>query len=106
MFLKPRSTPFARLALAGAVLAGLLLAVALAASPELHERLHHDGDEQEHVCLATTLQAGGFGDVLVALMVVAPMAEIIATEPLHAAEKAESFFLSCRVLEHAPPLVS
>lgn len=106
MFLKPRPSKAARLALVGAVVAGLLLALMLAASPQFHELLHHDSDQQEHVCLATILQAGGFEDVLVVLMPVTPMVEIIATAPQRDVKKVESFFLSCRVLEHAPPLVS
>lgn len=106
MFLKARPSTPTRLALLGAVMAGLLLALALAASPQLHELLHHDGDRQEHVCLATILQAGGFEDVLVVIMAVEPMTEVIATAPLCDVEEAESFFLSCRVLEHAPPFVS
>ena len=106
MFLKPRLSTVARLALVGAVVAGLLLAAVLAASPQLHELLHRDGDDSEHVCLVTILHAGGFEDVLVVALAVAPMAEIIATAPLREVEKAESFFLSCRVLEHAPPFVS
>ena len=103
MFLKPRSSTATRLALVGAVVAGLLLAAILAASPQLHERLHHDGGDAEHVCLVTTLQAGGFADLLVVLMAVEPADGIIATAPRPAVEKAASFFLSCHVLEHAPP---
>jgi hypothetical protein len=103
MFLKPRPSTASRLALVGAVVAGLLLALVLAASPKLHERLHHGGGHPDHVCLVTTLQAGGLEDVLVVMMAVEPMAEIVARAPLWAVETAESFFLSCRVLEHAPP---
>ena len=103
MFPNPRSSTAARLALVGAVVAGLLLAAAFAASPQLHAWLHHDGDQPEHVCLATTLQASGIEEVLIVIMAVEPMAEIVATTPLRDAEVADSFFLSCRVLEHAPP---
>ena len=103
MFLKPHASAVARLALVGALMAGLLLAAALAASPQLHAWLHHGGEQPEHVCLATTLQAGGLEEILAVIMAVDPMAEIVATAPLRDAEEAESFFLSCRVLEHAPP---
>ena len=106
MFLKPRPSIATRLALVGAVVVGLLLASVLAASPELHERLHHDADHQDHVCLVTTLQAGGFEDVLVVIMAVEPMGKGVATAPLSDVEAVPSFFLSCRVLEHAPPFVS
>ena len=52
-----------RLALVGAVLAGFVLALALAASPELHERLHHAAGHEEHQCLATLI--GGVAVMLV-----------------------------------------
>ena len=103
MFVNPRPSTAARLALVGAVVAGLLLATALAASPQLHAWLHHHGDESEHVCLAATLQSGGIEEILVVIMAVEPMAEVVATAPVRDLEVAESFFLSCRVLEHAPP---
>ena len=103
MFRKLRSSTATRLAMAGALVAGLLLALALTASPQLHELLHHGGGASEHVCLVTTLQAGGFEGVLVVVMAVGPMAEVVTVAPRRAVEKAASFFLSCRVLEHAPP---
>jgi hypothetical protein len=87
----------------GAVLAGFLLALGLAASPGLHEFIHHDGGRAHHECLATTLQANGCDDALLVVMVVLPLAQPDADAPPREAELAKSFFLSCRVLEHAPP---
>lgn len=95
-----------RLALVSAVLAGFVLALALAASPELHERIHHDADQEEHQCLATTIGGGGCEDALVAPMLVGFVAVFSATVPAEYSRAAGSLFLSCRVLEHAPPLVS
>ena len=106
MFRKSRTYTATRLALVCAVMAGLLLALALAAFPALHERLHQDADHHEHTCLVTILQLGGFDDAPVVAMAVETMAETIATAPVREVENAESFFLSCRVLEHAPPFIS
>lgn len=100
-----RQSGRARFALVSAVLTGFLLALALAASPQLHE-LAHDADhsEQHHECLATVLSEGGLDTVLVIATLVQTLPEprpvAIAVQDLH---PVQSFFLSCRVLEHAPP---
>ena len=104
MLPKPRSSSAAHLALAGAVVAGVLLALVVAASPQLHELLHHlGGSDSEHACLVATLQAGGLDGVLLVVMAVAPMLEIVAPAAPRDVAGAASFFLTCRVLEHAPP---
>jgi hypothetical protein len=48
----------------------LLFASALAASPELHKRVHHDADSAGHDCFATLLSHGQIisGDAVVALV--------------------------------------
>ena len=94
-----------RLALFGAVLAGFVLALALAASPELHERIHRDAAHQEHQCLATTI-GGGWEDALIAPALTAFVATLIEVAPMDGSRVVESLFLSCGVLEHAPPVVS
>ena len=95
-----------RLALTGAVLAGFVLALALAASPKLHERIHHDAGEQEHQCLATTIGGGGCEDALVAPMLAGFAAARSANVPKDGSRTVGSLFLSCSVLEHAPPVAS
>lgn len=95
-----------RLALVGAVLAGFVLALTLAASPELHERLHHhddhDGHEQ-HECLAKTFTSGGCEDMQVAPTLVGFVAVLFATVPEDHSRAVASAFLACGILEHAPP---
>ena len=94
-----------RLALVGVLLAGFVLALALAASPELHERIHHDADQQEHQCLATTI-GGGCEDALVAPTLAGFVAVLFAVVPEDHSRAAEAQFLSCCVFEHAPPVIS
>lgn len=94
-----------RLALVGAVLAGFVLALALAASPELHEWIHHDADQREHQCLATTI-GGGCEDGPAAPTLANFVAVLFATVPEDHSRAAESQFLSCCVFEHAPPVIS
>lgn len=104
-----------RLALVGAVLAGFVLALTLAASPELHERLHHHADHddqdghdghdghEEHECLAKTFTSGGCEDMQVAPTLVGFVAVLFATVPADHSRAVASAFLDCGILEHAPP---
>ncbi|MEA3212842.1 MAG: hypothetical protein QOE70_5899 [Chthoniobacter sp.] len=102
-----RRTQTLRIALLCAVLVGFVLALALAASPQLHELIHHDDGHGEHQCLAVTLQSGGSDAAAVAPLVTqAFLAELFALVPRGESAWVESLFLSCRVLEHAPPLIS
>jgi hypothetical protein len=47
-----------RSALAAALVAVLLLVEAMAASPELHQRIHHDADAPDHECAVTMFAHG------------------------------------------------
>jgi hypothetical protein len=104
-----RQCRLARVAVLATVLAGFLLAFALAASPSLHERFHHGQSDHhgQHECLATLLAAGGFDDLL---SVVAFVVESEAKKSQVFAPSDEgslgSFYLACRFLDHAPPLLS
>ncbi|HEV7404803.1 MAG TPA: hypothetical protein VGO11_17810 [Chthoniobacteraceae bacterium] len=91
-------------ALIGATLAGFLLALLMAASPALHERLHHDADHDQHECLAKVLHAGGASDDAPAPPTLAAfVAELFEVAPVDASRVAEALFLDCGILEHAPP---
>ena len=95
-----------RVALFSAALAGFICAFVFAASPGLHEWVHQDSDGEQHQCLATALHAGACGDATPE-----PLPMVFARESNEAAPEiglrvVPSHFLSCRVLEHAPPSVS
>jgi hypothetical protein len=95
----------ARFAIVGTVIAGFLLGLALAMSPQLHKLVHPDGDQPFHSCLATTLQAGAYDTVDVVAVAIQLVATSVATVPPRDGGMVESFFLSCRLLEHGPPRV-
>jgi hypothetical protein len=105
MSAKPGYLATARFALVGAVAAGVLLALALATSPELHQLVHPDGGQPAHSCLATTLQAGAYEAVIVVVVAIQLAAASVTRVPLRDVGKVESFFLSCRLLGHGPPRV-
>ena len=95
-----------RIALFGAALAGFVLAMLLAGSPWLHEWAHQNSSDTQHQCLATVLSEGACDEATPA-----PPLAAIAEGPVEAAPEvgsrlALSLFLSCRILEHAPPAAS
>jgi hypothetical protein len=97
-----------RVSLAGTavvVLLALFWALTLAASPDLHERVHPDANDEDHDCGAMLFLTGAVGPVLAAIAVTlappclplvrgaAPLLPVVrAVRP---ADRA--------VLEHAPP---
>src|SRR6266540_4027091 len=101
-----RQAAFARIALFGALLAGIILALVLAGSPHLHALVHPDAADPDHSCLATTIQGNGCEPASVGPHVAASRAALFAIIPPCKAHDVEALFLSCRVLEHAPPVVS
>jgi Na+/H+ antiporter NhaC len=89
-----------------AALAGFMLATFLAASPVLHELAHEKSGDGEHHCLATVLHAGACdaaaSEPLQAVTLFVPL-DVPACDRAHVTS---SLFLSCRILEHAPPSLS
>ena len=104
----PRVPRNRRVSLAGtafAVLLALFWALTLAASPDLHERVHPDANHEGHDCGATLFLSGAAGPVLAAVAFTLarpclPLVRLTAFTPpvvwaVHPADRA--------VLEHAPP---
>jgi hypothetical protein len=80
-------------------------AALLTVCPAVHELIHHDADDEHHDCAVTMFLAGQVEQ--------APIDPIVVAKPILVAElpqrtfesaASSSFFLSCRILEHAPPL--
>jgi hypothetical protein len=99
-----RSTSRGRALLAGFVSVAFLWALALSASPQLHQRFHPDANRVEHSCAVTMIVSGSFNHVshppLISLRVpIIQFSEIPALIP----QWVESPFLSARIFEHAPP---
>lgn len=68
--LRSQLRPFLRWTAAGCILLVLVLAV-LAASPDLHELLHHDAAHEDHACAVTLFMHGveGVTDSLMLVLV-------------------------------------
>jgi hypothetical protein len=86
------------------VFAAFLWALALSASPQLHQRVHSDANRVEHNCAATMIASGSYNYAAHVSLVTAPI-------PAHQFSKipalipcwVKSPFLSACIFEHAPP---
>jgi hypothetical protein len=87
------------------LLAGWLWALALAASPQLHQWLHgEEAGHQDHECVATLIAAGGCDAPNIApVVVVAPLALCLVVLPECEVE-VPSCFLIGAPMEHGPPV--
>ena len=101
-----RESPFFLASVAATLSAGILWALALAASAQLHEALHHDAGNANHQCVATMFQHGACEKALPANAVpVLFPPQLSHLAEVQSQEVPTLFLLTC-VLEHAPPLFS
>ncbi len=92
--------------LAAIALLHFTAALAMSVSPELHALVHSDSATAGHDCAVTAISNGqcDSGPGLVAFV---PLpAEKDGNSFGSSSRTFASFFLSCRVLEHAPPAIS
>jgi len=99
-----RSNNYGRAFVAVFVSVGFLWALALGASPQLHQRVHKDANRVEHNCAATMIASGSYDHAAHPPLVGAPVpahqfSEIPALTPCWV----QSPFLGAHIFEHAPP---
>jgi hypothetical protein len=87
--------------------AAFLWALALSASPQLHERFHPDASRTEHSCAVTFVASGSYDHVTIAPLVSAPVPSayfsvILALDT----QWVQSPFLGASIFEHAPPALA
>ena len=93
-----------RTTIAAAVALCVLVAGWMAASPELHEHLHHDAGHADHSCLATMIASGSCESVIVTALFVAACLAWTGTLTLLCTQWVQPLFLDDGVLEHGPPV--
>ena len=99
-----RSSNYGRAFVAAFVSAAFLCALALSASPQLHQRVHKDANRAEHTCAVTMIASGNYDHVAHSPLVSAPapavqFSKIPALSPCWV----QSPFLGAHIFEHAPP---
>lgn len=88
------------------LIAHLLIVVALAASPHLHQLFHHDADHGTHECVVTIMISGGSDGTAASQVLEA--GTVLPTSfnfsPETHSHDVTPLFLSARIFEHAPPV--
>jgi hypothetical protein len=99
-----RSNNYGRAFVAVFVSVGFLCALALSASPQLHQRVHKDANRAEHNCAATMIASGSYDHAAHAPLVSAPAPAIQFSKiPVLTPCWVQSPFLGACIFEHAPP---
>ena len=81
-----------------------LWVLALTASPQLHELVHADAGQAEHICAVTLIASGNLDHSAPAPLVTVPASVVLLSHiPALTPQWVESPFLSACLLEHAPP---
>jgi hypothetical protein len=84
-----------------------LWSLALAASPELHARVHKDANRAGHNCAVTLIASGNFDHSSHPPLVTAPNQAVQLSKPSAMNPIwVESLFLLARIFEHAPPALA
>jgi hypothetical protein len=87
------------------VSAAFLCALALSASPQLHQRVHSDANRVEHTCAVTMIASGSYDHAAHAPLVSAPVEAVQFSKiPALTPCWVQSPFLGARIFEHAPPV--
>jgi hypothetical protein len=93
--------------IASTLVASLFLALALAASPQLHAFVHHDSGAANHECAVTLISSGSYTHSVPPVVLVAPQPAVqFATIPAFKLVWVETLFLHASIFEHAPPVAS
>jgi hypothetical protein len=99
-----RPTNHGRAFLGILVSAAFLWALALSASPQLHQRIHTDANRVEHNCAATMIASGSYDHAVHVPLVSAPAPAVqLSKIPALTSQWVSSPFLGARIFEHAPP---
>jgi hypothetical protein len=99
-----RSTNRRRAFIGLCVSAAFLWALALSASPQLHQRVHPDAGRAEHNCVATMIASGSYDHAFHPPLVSAPLPSIHFSKiPALTPQWVKSLFLGAHIFEHAPP---
>jgi len=86
------------------LITALLCAIALSASPRLHERVHPDANRGNHECAVTLIASGNYDHAAPAPLVAAPIPAVeFPHNPVLTPIWVESPFLGASIFEHAPP---
>jgi hypothetical protein len=100
-----RSNDYGRAFVAALVSLGFFWALALSASPQLHQRVHPDANRVEHSCAVTMIASGSYNHAAHVPLLSAPIPPAqFSTILALALCWVQSPFLGACIFEHAPPV--
>lgn len=101
-----RSANQGRTFAATCVFAAFVWALALSASPQLHQRVHPDAGRAEHSCAVTAIASGSYEHAsLPPLVSTPPSATEFSEATVLSSVWVRPLFLCAHIFAHAPPLV-
>jgi len=93
-----------RAVIGSGLLVAILCAIALSASPQLHERIHRDANRSNHECAVTLVASGNYHHATSVPVVTVPAPAVqFSTIPALTPQWVEPLFLGACIFEHAPP---
>ncbi|SRR6266496_1295471 len=98
-----RSNNHGRAIIAAFVSVGFFWALALSATPQLHQRVHADANRAEHSCAATMIASGSYDHATHPPLVSANLMHQFSKIPALTPCWVQSPFLGACIFEHAPP---
>ena len=99
-----RSHNRGRAVVAGLVFAAFFWALALSASPQLHQRVHSDANRGDHTCAVTLLLSGSYDHAKAPPLVDAPRLQIgFGQTPAPSSTWVQLLTLRAHIFAHAPP---
>ncbi len=101
-----RSRNHGRAVIAICVFATFVWALALSASPQLHQRVHKDANRVEHTCAATMITSGSYNHAAHPLVGAPALVIHFSKIPALTPQWVESPFLGACIFEHAPPVLA
>ena len=99
-----RSSNCGRAAVAGFIFAAFFWALALSASPQLHQRMHADANRSDHTCAVTLLVSGSYDHAAPPPLIGSPRLRTGFSEgPAFRSTWVQPLFLKAHIFANAPP---
>jgi hypothetical protein len=99
-----KSSTTARGFVTSLIATAFLWALAVSASPQLHQRVHKDANRVEHTCAVTMIASGSYDHAAHPPLVSAPAPTVQFSKiPVLTLCWVQSPFLGACIFEHAPP---
>jgi hypothetical protein len=86
------------------VFAAFVWALALSVSPQLHQRVHPDGNRSDHACAVTLIATGSYDHAAQSPLISAPdLLAQFGTVPALSSTWVQPLFLKAHIFANAPP---